>query len=76
MNGLLVQWGWYRATHSDNELYFAIAFSSVGSYSIIPISDFSNGGGANEYPIVTKREKAYAKIANGCYENGWIAIGY
>ena len=74
-NGLIRQWGYYKATGEAYTLYFPIEFSSK-AYTILGMNDKSRGGENAGYMSATGKETSYAILMNSTWENNWLAVGY
>ena len=70
-NGLILQWGYYKATSSSYTLTFPIAFSS--KTCAVCVTNVNSGSG---YPVTYTPNTNSIQIANKCYENFWIAAGF
>ena len=63
-NGLILQWGYYKATSSSYTLTFPIAFSS--KTCAVCVTNVNSGSG---YPVTSTPNTNSIKITNKCYEN-------
>ena len=70
-NGLILQWGYYKATSSSYTLTFPIAFSS--KTCAVCVTNVNSGSG---YPVTYTPNTNSIRINNKCYENFWIAAGF
>ena len=70
-NGLILQWGYYKATSSSYTLTFPIAFSS--KTCAVCVTSVNRGSG---YPVTYTPNTNSIQISNECYENFWIAAGF
>lgn len=70
-NGLILQWGYYKATSNSYTLTFPIAFSS--KTCAVCVTNVNSGSG---YPVTYTPNTNSIQIANKCYENFWIAAGF
>ena len=70
-NGLILQWGYYKATSSSYTLTFPIAFSS--KTCAVCVTNVNSGSG---YPVTYTPNTNSIQITNKCYENFWIAAGF
>lgn len=70
-NGLILQWGYYKATSTSYTLTFPIAFSS--KTCAVCVTNVNSGSG---YPVTYTPNTNSIRINNKCYENFWIAAGF
>lgn len=74
-NGLIRQWGYYKASSESYNLYFPVAFSSI-NYGVVGMQDNTYSGSGGEFMVCKKKFPAYVTLKNSNWENNWIAIGY
>ena len=70
-NGLILQWGYYKATSGSYTVTFPIAFSR--QTCAVCVTNVNSGAG---YPVTYTPNTSSIKITNKCYENFWIAVGF
>lgn len=69
-NGLILQWGYYKATSGSYTVTFPIAFGR--QTCAVCVTNVNSGAG---YPVTYTPNTSSIKITNKCYENFWIAVG-
>lgn len=69
--GQAQQWGYYKATSGSYTVTFPIAFSR--QTCAVCVTNVNSGAG---YPVTYTPNTSSIKIANKCYENFWIAVGF
>ena len=70
-NGLILQWGYYKATSGSYTVTFPIAFGR--QTCAVCVTNVNSGAG---YPVTYTPNTNSIQITNKCYENFWIAVGF